>query len=94
MCGLNGRDPETLPLILLLLGIVEWVAAALAGLLDQNLADKILWAKIEYIGVVSVPLALFVFVLSHSGFIKHLTLSRIDLAHVHPGSNPGAALDE
>lgn len=60
------NNSETIPIILLLLGIIEWVVAALIGLLDQNLSHKILWAKFEYIGVVSVPLALLVYVLFHS----------------------------
>ncbi|MGD0879200.1 MAG: histidine kinase N-terminal 7TM domain-containing protein [Anaerolineales bacterium] len=60
-------NSETGPLVLLMAGITEWIAAALLGLLDQNLAHKILWAKIEYIGVVSVPLAVLAYVLHHSG---------------------------
>ncbi len=68
------NNSETIPLILLLSGITEWIAAALLGLLDQNLLHKILWAKIEYIGVVSVPLAVLGYVLAHSGSIQHLTV--------------------
>lgn len=45
----------------------ERIAATLFGLMNQNLAHKILWAKIEYIGIVSMPLAVLVYVLYHSG---------------------------
>ena len=71
------KNSETIPLILLLVGITEWIWAALLGMLDQNLLHKILWAKIEYIGVVSVPLALLVFVLRHSGTYPRLTGIRL-----------------
>ena len=70
-------NSEALPLIMLMSGIVEWILAALGGLLNQNLADKMLWAKIEYIGVVSVPLALVVFLLYHSSLNKKFPISRL-----------------
>jgi PAS domain S-box-containing protein len=71
------KNSETLPLILLLVGITEWICAALLGMLDQNLLHKLLWAKIEYIGVLSVPLAVLVFVLFHSGTHSWLTSQRL-----------------
>ena len=71
------KNPETLPLLLLLVGITEWICAALLGMLDPNLSHKILWAKIEYIGVVSVPLAVLVFVLHHSGIQQWLSRKRL-----------------
>ena len=77
-------NSETLPLILLLLGIIEWILAALSGLLDQNLAHKLLWAKIEYFGVVFVPLAVLVYVLHHLGTRQQLTLSRLAALSVIP----------
>jgi PAS domain S-box-containing protein len=71
------ENSETIPLVLLLLGILEWIAAALGGLLDLNLAHKMLWAKFEYIGVVSVPLAVLAFVLTHTGSPLQLTRKRL-----------------
>ena len=62
------KNTETIPFVLLLIGIVEWITAALLGLLDQNLLHNILWAKIEYFGVVSVPSLVFVYMLHHSGY--------------------------
>ena len=58
----HRKNSETVPLLLMLGLIVEWIAAALLGLVAQNLAHKLLWAKFEYIGVVSVPLAVLVYV--------------------------------
>jgi PAS domain S-box-containing protein len=71
------KNSEIFPLILLMLGIIEWIVVALLGLLDQNLVHKIFWAKIEYIGVVSVPLAVFGYLLYHSGFNQQLTAKRL-----------------
>ncbi len=73
----HRKNSEAKPLILLLLGVTEWIAAALMGLLDQDLSHNILWAKVEYIGVVSVPLALLVYVLYHSGLNQKLNLKRL-----------------
>jgi PAS domain S-box-containing protein len=71
------KNSETIPLILLLAGITEWIVAAVMGLVDQNLSHKIIWAKIEYIGVVSVPLAVLVYVLHHSGSNQKLNIKRL-----------------
>jgi PAS domain S-box-containing protein len=70
------KNSETIPLILLLLGVTEWVAAALLGLVDQNLSHNLLWAKIEYIGVVSVPVALLGYILHHTGLYHKLNLKQ------------------
>ena len=71
------KNSETISLVLLLVGIAEWICAALLGMLDQTLLHKILWAKIEYIGVLSVPLMVLVFVLHHSGTHPWLTRPRL-----------------
>jgi PAS domain S-box-containing protein len=78
------NNSETIPLVLLLLGIIEWIVAALAGLLDQNLAHKILWAKFEYIGVASVPLALLDYVFYHAGSDRYLSVKRLAWLAVIP----------
>ncbi len=64
-------------LILVLSAITLWIIAALLGLLDQDLNHKLLWAKVEYIGVTSVPLALLGYVLNHFGYHKIITRKRI-----------------
>jgi hypothetical protein len=73
----HRKNSGTIPLILLMASITEWICAALLGSLDQNLANKILWAKIEYIGVVSVPLAVLIYVLYHSGSLQAVTRKRL-----------------
>ncbi len=72
-------NSETIPIVLLLIGITGWITAALGGLLDQELAHKMLWAKFEYIGVVSVPLLLLIYILYHSNYSRQLTGMRLAL---------------
>jgi PAS domain S-box-containing protein len=81
---LRRKNSETIPLILLLSGITEWIVAALMGLVDQDLTHKILWAKIEYIGVVSVPLMVLGYVLYHSGSNQKLNIKRLAWLAVIP----------
>ncbi len=71
------NNSETIPLVLLLLGIAEWIAATVGGMLDQDLAHKMLWAQIEYIGVVSVPLMVLVYVLYHAGAERQIRARRL-----------------
>ena len=78
------KNSESFPLILLLAVITEWIIAAVMGLVDQDLTHKIIWAKIEYIGVVSVPLALLGYILQHSGSNQKLNLKRLAWLAVIP----------
>ena len=70
-------NSEATSLFIVLTAITVWIIAALIGLLDQNLGHKLLWAKVEYIGVISVPLALLIYILNHFGYRKNLTRNRI-----------------
>ena len=44
-------NPEAISLFIVMITITFWIVAALLGTLDQNLAHKLLWAKVEYFGV-------------------------------------------
>jgi PAS domain S-box-containing protein len=85
------KNPETIPLTLLLGGITEWIAATAMGMLDQNLAHKMPWAQIEYIGVVSVPLMVLVFVLHHTGSGRRITARRLIVLSLIPAATLIAA---
>jgi len=80
----------TIPLVLLLLGITKWIAATLAGMLDPTLSHKMLWARIEGLGVVSVPLPVQVYVLHHSGSQRELTARRLAGAALIPAWTNGS----
>lgn len=88
------KNSEAVPLISLMVGIIEWIAATILGMLDQNLSHKILWAKIEYIGIVSVPLLLLVFVLYHSGSKQKLTGKRLVWLTLNSSGNLDSGLDK
>jgi PAS domain S-box-containing protein len=69
---------------LMMLGITEWLTAAALGYAVTNPADKILWAKLEYIGVVSVPYLVLCFSLNYSGLKQWFTKRNIILASIIP----------
>lgn len=60
-------NPGALPLMILLLAVGEWVSAYCLELLGSDAATKLFWAKIEYFGVVIVPLAWLHFAVQFSG---------------------------
>ena len=83
---LRRNNSETIPLVLLMAGIIAWISAVLLGLLDRDLSHNLLWAKFEYIGVVSVPLALLAYVLHHYGSKRQLTRKRLAWLAVIPAA--------
>lgn len=55
------NTPGAPALTMLMLAVVEWGIGYLAELQAPTLAEKLLWAKIEYFGIVALPLAWFAF---------------------------------
>ncbi len=56
--------PGGLSLAYLMLAIAEWSLALAFEFMSTTLASKIFWSKIEYLGIVSAPVLLFIFALS------------------------------
>jgi PAS domain S-box-containing protein/putative nucleotidyltransferase with HDIG domain len=82
---LRWRDnSEALPLVLLMLACVEWLTASALGFAGLAPSAKMLWAKIEYIGVASVPLLVLVLSLSHSDLKQWLNPGRVIMLSVIP----------
>jgi PAS domain S-box-containing protein len=71
-------------IFLMMIGITEWLTASALGYAITNPASKIVWAKIEYIGVVSVPLLVLIFSLTYSGYRHKLSLRNIALVALVP----------
>ncbi len=69
---------------LLMLAITEWLLADIKCLLSTTLAAKLLWAKIEYIGIVSIPVIWLVFALQHTHQQKWLTRRQLALLAIIP----------
>jgi len=76
--------PGAMTAVLLMLAEAEWGLAYLAQHLSTTLPTKILWTKIEYIGIVIVPTAWLVFTLQRTGREKWLTRRTVALLLVVP----------
>jgi PAS domain S-box-containing protein/putative nucleotidyltransferase with HDIG domain len=66
---------DTLIIFIMMMSITEWLIASALGYATTEPSSKILWAKIEYIGVVTTPLLVLIFSTAYSGF-KHLLTQR------------------
>jgi PAS domain S-box-containing protein len=68
----------------MMIAITEWLLAAAFGYITLDPANKIIWARIEYVGVTSVPLLVFVFAVNYSGLRPRLTGKRLILTALIP----------
>lgn len=59
--------PEAVPLFVLLAGISLWTISYGVELMGADLPTKLFWAKVEYFGIVPLPLAWLYFALRYSG---------------------------
>ncbi len=82
--GFYRRVPGSRAGILLILATSEWMAAYALELAAADLASKILWNKVQYFGVVTVPAAWFIFTLFYTGREIWLTRKRIALLLIIP----------
>lgn len=72
------------PFIALMTGVVVWSSAAVLVHVNDGLEAKLLWANVQYIGVVMVPAAWLVLVMDYTGR-SHLVTSRtLALLTIHP----------
>ena len=60
----------------LMLAVGEWSLATIGELLASGLAAKFFWIKVEFIGVVVIPLAWLAFTLAYTGASAWLTPRR------------------
>ncbi|MBI5035204.1 MAG: diguanylate cyclase [Chloroflexi bacterium] len=60
------KTPGGLPIALMLFAITEWSLATAFEFAVIALPDKILWAKIEYVGMVYAPVCFLVFALEYA----------------------------
>jgi PAS domain S-box-containing protein len=64
-----GRRPApgAAPLAILNLAICEWSVGYALGMASADLGAKVFWAKIQYVGIVAVPVAWLILALQHTG---------------------------
>jgi PAS domain S-box-containing protein len=81
----NHRDvPAAKPAVALLAAVFVWSAGYMLQFMGVELETKMLWAKIQYFGVASLPLALFVFALAFSSRQAWLTTPKLSALAIIP----------
>ena len=73
-----------LALAILMLGVTEWAASYAMELGTPGLASKVLWAKVQYLGIVLVPTAWLLIVLEFTGRERYLTRRNLILFSLMP----------
>ncbi len=68
----------------MMLSMSLWSACYGGEILASRLETKLIWAKIGYIGIVSLPVFWLVFSLTFSGYVKRLTRQRMLLLWLPP----------
>ena len=75
---------DTALIFIMMTAITEWLVASALGYATNDPSSKIIWAKIEYIGVVSVPLLVLIFAVNYSGLKHRLTTRNLILIALVP----------
>ncbi len=74
------RDaPGAGPLVWLLCALAWWALSVAAGRSSTTLASKLVWARVEYLGVQAVPLLWFLFAARFTGRDRWMTPARVAL---------------
>ncbi|MBN1954596.1 MAG: PAS domain-containing protein [Anaerolineae bacterium] len=76
--------PGAAPLALLMLAVAEWSLVYALRLVSIDLASKILWSKMRYMGILAVPTTWLVFALQYTGHEKLLTRRNVALLAIEP----------
>jgi PAS domain S-box-containing protein len=80
------RSTRSAPaLVLLALAIMIWSIGYALEIAGANLSTKIFWGKVQYIGIVSVPLLWFIFAYNYASRDKRLTHRAMMLTAIVPG---------
>jgi len=76
--------PGVAPFIAVMLAVAEWSLASALQLVSTDLAAKLFWSKVRYLGVVVVSTAWLILVLQHTGREKWLTRRNLILLTIEP----------
>jgi PAS domain S-box-containing protein len=72
--GLHGARPQgAVSLGVLAIAIAEWCLGYALEIAGADLPTKLLWGKLQYIGIVTVPLMWFFFAINHANRARRLT---------------------
>ena len=76
--------PSAIPLAWLALAITEWSVGYALEIAGADLPTKLLWGKIQYIGITGTPFLWLIFALTHAGQGRWLTTRRLAWLAVIP----------
>ncbi|MFZ6026627.1 MAG: PAS domain S-box protein [Chloroflexota bacterium] len=68
----HRHGPNALALSIMALAITEWALGYALEIAAPDLASKVFWGKMQYMGIVAVPLAWLFFAISHTSQGKRL----------------------
>ncbi|MDP1756740.1 MAG: histidine kinase N-terminal 7TM domain-containing protein, partial [Pseudohongiella sp.] len=60
------RAPGALPMIAIAVPVLVWLFASTGELWSRTLDAKVIWANLQYLGIVTVPVAYFMLALAVS----------------------------
>ncbi|MEA3342372.1 MAG: histidine kinase N-terminal 7TM domain-containing protein [Chloroflexota bacterium] len=72
------------PFVVAMLAVAEWSLVYALRLSSIDLPDKLFWAKVRYLGIVTVPTAWLIFVLQYTGREKWLTVRNVAMLALEP----------
>jgi len=76
--------PGALPFTLLMLAVAEWSLGYALEMASAELWAKVLWAKVQYLGIVTVPVAWLLFAIVYAGRERWLTSRNLALLLIVP----------
>ncbi len=80
----RSGTPGATALVLLMLALTVWLLAEVLCLVNNDLSTRLIWAKIEYTSIVSVPVIWLAFVLQYTGRQSWLTHRKLALLAICP----------
>ena len=72
------------PLALLMLAVAEWSLAYALGMASADLSAKVFWAKVQYFGLVTLPIMWLILALQYTKREKWLTRRNLVLLAIMP----------
>lgn len=73
-----------IPTVIVMVAVFVWSIGYMLEFMGVDLETKLFWVKIQYFGIVTLPLAFFVFALAFSGRSTWLTTQKISALAVLP----------
>ncbi len=80
----NRTKPGTMPFVLILVLATGWVIGSIFELISANLSTKLLWADLQYLPIVFLPVACLALALDYTGNRAWLTRRNISALSIIP----------